>query len=194
MVRVQRTVFEFFYRIHVQHVAQVFVIPDLDLLDLMRGTETVEEMQERYAAFDRGQMRYSAQVHNLLRVLRAEHRETGLTAGVYVGMITVNVQRVGSYAASGYVDHAGQQLTGDFIHVGDHQQKALRSGKGSGQSAALQRAVHRTRSAGLGLHFHNLYLLAKQVFLALGRPFVRHFRHDGRRRDGVNRSDIGKRI
>ena len=101
---------------------------------------------------------------------------------------------MGRYTAGRYVDYAGQQLAGDFIHVGDHQQKALRSGKGGGQRTALQRAVYGTGSAGLRLHFHNFYLLAEQVFLSICRPFVRHFRHYGRRRDGVNRSNVGKGV
>ena len=110
----------------------------------MGSTETVEEMQERHTALNSGQVRHSAQIHNLLRVLRAEHCKTGLAAGIYVGMIAVNVQRMGRYTAGRYVDYAGQQLAGDFIHVGDHQQKALRSGKGGGQRTALQRAVYGT--------------------------------------------------
>ena len=147
MVRVQCTVFKRFNSVHIQQFTQVFVVPNLDFLDLMRSTEAVEEMQERHAALNGGQMRHSAQIHNLLRVLRAEHRETGLAAGVYIRVIAVNVECVRGYAASGYVDHAGQQLTGDFIHVGDHQQKALRSGEGRSQCTTLQRAVHGTGSA-----------------------------------------------
>ena len=109
-------------------------------------------------------------------------------------MIAIDVQRVGSYAAGGYVDHAGQQLAGNFIHVGDHQQKALRSGKGGSQGTALQRAMYGTSRTGLGLHLNDLYLLAEQVLFSIGRPFVRHLCHYGRRRDGVNRSNVGKRV
>ena len=86
------------------------------------------------------------------------------------------------------VDDAGQQLTSDFIHVGDHQQKALRSGVGGGQSTGRQRAVHGTGSACLGLHLNDLDFLAEDVLLALGSPFVRHFRHNGRGGDGIDGS------
>ena len=32
-------------------------------------------------------------------LLRAEHCKTGLAAGIYVGMIAVNVQRMGRYSS-----------------------------------------------------------------------------------------------
>ena len=42
--------------IHVDHFLQVLVIPDGNLLDLVRGTETVEEVDEGNTALDSGQM------------------------------------------------------------------------------------------------------------------------------------------
>ncbi len=129
MFGVQRMVAERLNGIPIHHFSQILVIPHVDLLDFVRRTETVEEVDERHFAFNRGQVRNSSQVHNFLRVGFSQHGKTGLTAGIHVGVIAENVQRVASYAASGNMEHAGQQFAGDFIHVGDHQQQALRAVK-----------------------------------------------------------------
>ena len=47
---------EFSDRIHISHILQIFVIPGLDLLDLMRCTETIEEVDERNFTLDSCQM------------------------------------------------------------------------------------------------------------------------------------------
>ena len=47
-------------RVHVHHVLQILVIPDLDLLQLVAGAEAVEEVQERNATLDGRQMRHRA--------------------------------------------------------------------------------------------------------------------------------------
>ena len=54
--------------VHVDHVLQVVVIPDCDLLDLVGGAEAVEEVEERNAALDGGEVRDRGEVHDLLRV------------------------------------------------------------------------------------------------------------------------------
>ena len=75
------------------------------------------------------------------------------------------------------MDHARELLAGDFIHIRDHQQKTLRSGIGRRQRTGGQRAVNGTGGAGLRLHLHNLYLLAKQIDPAFCRPFIGQLRH-----------------
>ena len=122
---VQRMGAERLHRFHVRHFLQVVVIPDLDLLDLVAGTEAVEEVDERHTALQRGQVRHSSQVHDLLRVGLGQHGKARLAAGIYVGMIAEDVQRMAGHGTGGNMEHGGQQLTGDLIHVGDHQQQAL---------------------------------------------------------------------
>ena len=87
MLRVQRPLAERLHSVHIEHACQLLVRPALDLLDLVRGAETVKEVQEGHSALDRGQMRDRAQVHDLLRVGGGEHRKTGLTAGHHVGVV-----------------------------------------------------------------------------------------------------------
>ena len=74
--------------IHIQHIFQVFVIPLFDLLDFVRCSETVKEVDERNFAFDSCQMSYRCQVHNFLNAGFAKHSTACLAACIYVGMIT----------------------------------------------------------------------------------------------------------
>ena len=66
MVRVQGILSERVDGIHVNHILQIFVIPCLDLLDLVRCTETIEEVDERNFTFDCCKMSNRCQVHNFL--------------------------------------------------------------------------------------------------------------------------------
>ena len=69
-----------------------------------------------------GEMRDSAEVHDFLRVRFGHHGETGLAAGVHVGMIAEDVQSVGGDCSCGDVEYARKKLTGDLVHIGDHQE------------------------------------------------------------------------
>ena len=180
--------------VHIQHILQVVVIPDFNLLNFVGSTETIKEMQEGNLALNGGQMCRRAQVHNLLNTAGAEHREAGLAAGVNVLMVAEDGQRVGSQGTGGDVEHAGEQLACNLVHIGDHQQQALGSGIGGGQRARGQRTVHRTGRAGLRLHLNYLNGIAEDVFQAVCRPLVGNFRHGGGRCDGVNRRYIRKRV
>ena len=92
------------------------------------------------------------------------------------------------------MEHGGQLLGRDLVHVGDHQQQALGGGVGAGKSAGAQRAVDRAGGAGLGLHFDNLNLGAEDVFQAVGGPLVDQVGHGAGRGDRVDRRNLGKRI
>ncbi len=134
----------------------------------------------------RGQVCHGAEVHDFLHVALAQHGETGLAAGHDVGVVAEDVQRVGRHGTGGDVEHAGQQLTGDLVHVRDHQQQALRGGVGGGQSTGAEGAVHRAGSTGLGLHLDDLDRGAEDVLQASGRPLVDHVGHGAGRGDGVD--------
>ena len=95
---VESSLTESFNSVHIDHFFKVVKIPDLDLLYLVRGTETVEEVKEGNAALDSCEVSDGAEVHNLLRICFSEHSETCLTASVDVGVIAEDVQRVRSDA------------------------------------------------------------------------------------------------
>ena len=180
--------------VHIAHFLQILVIPHGDLLDLVRGTEAVEEVDEGNAALNGGQMGHGSQIHDLLHIVLAQHGEAGLTAGHHVGMIAEDVQSVAGHGTGGHVEHAGQQLAGDLVHVGDHQQQALGCGVGGGQGAGAQRTVNRAGSAGLRLHFHHLDPGAEDVLQPVGGPLVHKVGHGGRRGDGIDGGNLGERV
>ena len=84
------------------------------------------------------------------------------------------------------MENAGKQFTGDFVHVGDHEQQTLGSRVGGGEGTGGKHAVHSASGAGFGLHFAHIHDLAEQVFGALGSQLIHDFAHDGRGGDGVN--------
>ena len=194
MLGVQSMTAELGHGVHVAHVLQILVIPHGDLLDLVGGTEAVKEVDKGNLALQRSQMGHGAQVHDLLHVALAQHGKAGLTAGHHVGVVAEDVQRLGGHGTGGDVEHAGQLLRRDLVHVGDHQQQTLGRGVGGGQSAGAQRTMHCAGSASLGLHLHDLDLCAENVLQAVGAPLVNKVGHGRGRGDGVDGSDFGKRI
>ena len=192
MVGVQGAGTESGHSVHVNHVSQVSIIPNGQLLDLVRGTETVEEVQEGNAAFDGSQMSHRSQIHDFLGVGLSQHRKAGLTAGHDVFMVAEDVQSVGGQGTSSDVEDAGEQLACNFIHIGDHQQQALRCGVGGGQGAGGQGTVDGTGSASLGLHFDDLDRIAKDVLLTLSRPLIHVVGHGAGRSDRIDASHFGK--
>ena len=109
-------------------------------------------------------------------------------------MIAENIQRMRRKRAGGNVHDHGQKLARDLIHVGDHQQKALRRGVSSGESARGEGTVNGARRAAFRLHFGNLQLLAPHVGSFGGSPLVGGFGHRRRGGDGVDGGNFRKRI
>ena len=194
MLRVQGVGPEGPQGIHVHQGPQVLVVQGFDLLDLVGGAEAVEEVEEGHPAVDGAQVGHGAQVHSLLGRGGRQQGKTRLPHAHDVAVVTEDAQGMGAESPGGHMEHAGQHLAGDLIHVGDHQQQALGGGIGGGQSAGAQRAVYGTGCAGLGLHLHHLDLGAEDVLQAVGAPLVDEVGHRGRRRDGVDSGNLGKRI
>ena len=194
MLWVECTFAECFYCIHVAHLFEVFVIPYFDLLDLVGGTEAVEEVDEWNAALDGSQVSNSAQVHNFLWVCLSQHSKAGLTASINVGVVTEDVQRVGSYGSCRNVENGWQQLTCDFVHVRDHQQQTLGCGIGGGQSACVQGTVYGTCRTSLGLHLHYLDSGTEDVLFTLCRPLIHIVSHWAGWGDRVNAGNFCKCI
>ena len=176
--------------LHVAHFLQISVVPLLDLLVLVRSTEAIEEVQEGNPALDCCQMGNRGQIHNFLHAALDQHCEAGLAACHNVAVITEDVQGLGSNGTCRNIEHAGQLLSSDLVHVGDHQQQALRSGEGGGNSTCTQRAVHSTGSAGLRLHLDDLDLVAEDVLLTGCGPLVHRVSHRRRRGNGVDSSHV----
>ena len=191
---IQGVLTERVHGVHIAHFLQVVVIPDGDFLNLVRSPEAVEEVDKGNLALDGGQMRYRAEVHDFLHVALAEHSETGLTAGQHVGMVAEDIQRVTGHGTCRDMEHAGQQLAGDFIHIGNHEQQTLRGRVGGGHSARGQGAMHGAGRASLGLHLTDLDGGAEDILLTSSGPLIDQICHGRRRGDGVNPGHLGKRV
>ena len=124
--------------VHVAHILEILVIPNGDLLNLVRGTEAVKEVEEGNSALNGGEVSYGSKVHDLLHVALAEHCKAGLTAGHDVGVVAENTEGVGSESACGDVENTGQQLACYLVHIGDHEQQTLGSGVGGGEGACVE--------------------------------------------------------
>ena len=177
------------------HQLGVFVIAQhIDLLDLVAGTEAVEEVQEGDPGPDGRQMGHGGQVCGLLDAAAGEHGKARLAAVHHVAVVAEDGEGVGAHGAGRHMQHAGQTLAGDAVHGGDHQHQALGGGEAGGQSTGLQCAVTCAAGAGLGLHLHQADGLAEDVLFSVGGPFVGFLRHGGRRGDGIDARYLGKGI
>ena len=177
MLGVERPLAEGLNCVHVAHVLEILVIPYGDLLDLVRGAEAVEKVHKGNSALNSRKMSHGSKVHDLLHVALAEHGKAGLTAGHDVGVVAENAEGMARQSAGGDVENAGEQLARYLVHVRDHEQQTLRSGVGGGESARVQGAVNRARSAGFSLHLLHLDGAAEDVLLSLRGPLVYKVRH-----------------
>ena len=177
VVGVESIFAERFYCVEIRKVFELFIVPYLDFLNLVGGSEAVKEMDERNAALNRGKVGDGGEIHNLLRVAGAKHGKAGLTAGVNVGMIAENAQCVGSKGACGNVNNRRKQLARHFIHIRNHKKQSLRSGECGGKRSRGKRAVNGTGGAGFGLHLHYMNPVSEDIGSAGGRPFVGKLRH-----------------
>ena len=178
----------------VDHLCQGVIFPGAQLLDLVRGTEAVEEVDEAHACLDCGQVSNGSQVHNFLGSGCSQHCHTGAAAGHNVLVVTEDGQSVGGQGTSCDVENAGQAFASNLVQVGDHQQQALGCGKGGGQGTGGQRAVDSASCACLGLHLNDVDAVAEDISAVLVSPFVHVLRHGGGGSDGVNCSDFSEGV
>ena len=98
---------EFFQRILIQQFGDILIIHYFNFLQLVRGTESVKEMDKRYAAFDGGQMRHAAQIHYFLYRSRGEHSGTDLTTSHHIRMISKNGKCMGADGSGADMEYTG---------------------------------------------------------------------------------------
>jgi len=168
---------EFLDGIPVHQGGHVFVIDHFDLLDFIGGPEPVEKMDKREAGPNTGQVGHQGQVHDLLGGGRSQKRKPGLANGVDVRVVPEDGEGVARHRAGGDMEHAGHDLAGDLVHIGNHQQEPLRGRKRSGQGPRGQGPVHRTRGPRLRLQLHDFQRLIEDIFSPLCRPLVGVFPH-----------------
>ncbi len=167
--------------------ADVVLFEHGDLVDLVRGAEAVEEVEERDPGAQRRRMGYERKVVCFLDRACREHRPTGRSRVHHIAVVAKDRERMGRDRPCRDMDHRRRQLAGDLEHVGDHQQESLGRGERRPERALLERAVQRSGRASLGLHLDDVRHLPPEVRPARRRPIVAVFGHGGGGGDRVDR-------
>jgi hypothetical protein len=178
----------------VHHRANRLVGDGKNLAHFMRCAEAVEEMDERNARFQGGDLCDERQVGNLLHGIRGQHRPSRPAAGHHVGVVAEDRQCMGCQGASCNMHRRRGQLTGNLEHVGDHQQQPLRGRKCRSKGPGLQCAVQGAGRAALALQFFHNGQRAPDVLFPLRTPLIRPLAHWRRGSDGVDGDDFGKSV
>ena len=97
----------------------------MDLVDLVRGPETVEKVDEGHAGLERRRMRHQGQVMRLLHTGRGQQGEAGGPRGHHVLMVAENRQTLRGQGTRRDVENRRRKFAGDLVHVGQHQHQAL---------------------------------------------------------------------
>ena len=150
--------------------AQVVVGEHLDRVQLVRGAEPVEEVHERHPRRSVAAWATSARSWASCTDAEASSAKPVWRTAITSEWSPKIDSPCAASDARGHVQHRRGQLTGDLVHVRDHQQQALRGGERRRQRAALQRAVQRARRAALALHLHHRGHRAPDV----GAPWLDH--------------------
>ena len=122
-----------------------------------------------------------------------QHGKAGLAAGHHVGVVAENAEALAREGARGDVEHGRRKLARDFVHVGDHQEEALRRGKRRSHRARRERAVHGTGGAAFGLHLDHARNRAPDVRLRERGELVARLSHGRGRGDRIDRGHFGAR-
>ena len=157
--------------------AQVVVGEQLDRVQLVRGSEPIEEMHERHARPKRRRLRDQREVVGLLHRSRREQCEAGLAGGHHIGVVAEDREALCGERPGCDVQHGGRQLAGDLVHVRDHQQQPLRRGERRRERSALQCAVQRAGGTTLALHLDDARHGSPDVRSPLARPLVGQLGH-----------------
>ncbi len=151
-----------------QHRPEVVVGQLLDLGNLVRRAEAVEEVDERHPRAKRRRLGDEREVVRFLHRSGAEQRGARLAAGHHVRVIAENRERVRRDRARRHVHRIRGQLARNLVEIGDHQEQALAGCKGRRQGAGLQGAVDRTGRTSLRLHLDDFGDDAPDVLATLG--------------------------
>ncbi len=178
----------------VDHRPHVFECQLLDLLDFVRGPETVEIMKDGDPSLQRGRLGYEDEVHGFLDRSGRQERPACLAAGHHVAVVAEDREGVRRDGPRADVEHGRGELSGDLEHVGYHEEEALRRGEGRREGSGLEGAVDRAGSSAFALHLDDRGDRPPDVLFSLRRPLVRPFAHVGRGRDRVDRAHFAAMV
>ena len=139
-------------------------------------------------------MRDEREVVRLLHRIGTQHREAGRARRHHIAMVAEDRKRMRRDGARRDVDDTRSQLASDLVHVGDHQEQALRGGEGGAERTRLQRAMERAGRAALALHLDDFRHGAEDVLAARVAPLIGQLAHRRRWRDGVDRDYFAQAV
>src|ERR1022692_4953341 len=113
----------------------------MDLVEFVRSAKAVEKMQQREARFERSGMRNQGEVVRFLNGIGGQEAEAGRPRSHHIAVVAEYRKGMRRDGPCRDVDDAGGKLARDFVHVWDHQQKALRGGEGGAKGSRLQRTM-----------------------------------------------------
>ena len=174
----------------VDHLPHVLAGQQLDLVHLVRGAKSVEEMHDRHARTQRGGVGHQRQILGFLHRGGGQHRPTCAARRHHVAVVAEDRQRVGRHGPRGNVKHRRSQLAGNLEHVRQHQQQSLRRRERGAQRPRLQGPMHGGGRARLALHLDHVGDAAENVRPSLAAPVVGQLAHGRRGRDGIDRDDL----
>ena len=174
------------HQVLVNHAAQLLVGDIGNLAHFVGGAETIEEVDEGHAAFQRGRVGNGGHIRGFLGGGAAKHGEAGGAGAHHVAVITENGKTLGCKGAGSNVEDAGGQLTGNLEHVGNHEQQTLGGRERGGHGAGLQCAVHSTGSTCLRFHLDDAGDRAPEILAIYSGPGFCRLTHRGGRGDGVD--------
>ena len=125
IIRVHAAGTESFDSFHIQHRAELFIRNDFYLLNFVRCTESIEEVQDRNAAGNSRCMDDGSQIHDFLYARFTHHADARATHSHGIIMTGKNRIPVGGYCTGCYVEYARQKFAGNLKHVGKHDHHAL---------------------------------------------------------------------
>ena len=105
----------------INHFAHDFVGNHIVGIYLVRGSKSIEEVQERHAAVERSGVGNEREVVRFLDAIGAEHCEPCLAACHNVGLVAEYREAVACYGARGHVHYKACQFARYLIHIGNHQ-------------------------------------------------------------------------
>ena len=174
----------------IDHRADLGVREQGQRVELVRGAETVKEVQEGHAGLERRRLGDQGRIMRLLDRARSEEGESRRAHRHHVGVVAEDGERLGRDGARGNMKDGGSQLARDLEHIGDHQHQALGGREGRRQGPRLERAVDRAGRAPFALHFLHDGDVPPNVRDPHGGPLVRQLRHGRGRGDRKNRAGL----
>ena len=159
--------------VEVEQIVDVRVVQLFHFLNFRGGAEAVEEVNKGKARIEGGHVGDERVVHALLHVIAGQHSPTGLAHAHDVAVVAEDGQSVSGQSSRGNMEDRGGQLTGDLVHIRNHEQETLRGREGARQRAGLQGSVHSAAGAAFGLHFHDAGHRAPDILCAARAPSIR---------------------